>query len=367
MVTLNNPYLYLKGTCNVNVTDPATGDVVFQSSKVATNNFTTECDMGEIRAGLGNPIAIQLPSDAAVNLELTTADFNMQARAMQVGSQLSYNAVVPTCETITATGTSLAVTGNAVANYGMDKAYAYVNYAGSTTAGKAYEVVDGTVQGFAATTGTVYNVIYYVKQVNAQQLAISGLFAPGVYHVTAQMAVFSTEGGNANNRGSQVGWAYYIIPRMQFSGDASTNGNQTENATTALTGTALSYEEAAAAGTCTDCSFPMLAYMTYVPLSTAGNGIQGLAVVGGGVTVAVQGKAAIPVKYIMTDGSAVQPDYSKLTFTSNAPGTATVDNGIVTGVATGSTTIDISGGEEGVTRAEQPTYKTTCTVTVTGS
>ena len=27
MVTLNNPYLYLKGTCNVNVTDPATGKV----------------------------------------------------------------------------------------------------------------------------------------------------------------------------------------------------------------------------------------------------------------------------------------------------------------------------------------------------
>lgn len=367
MVTLNNPYLYLKGTCNVNVTNPATGDVVFQSSKVATNNFTTECDMGEIRAGLGNPIAIQLPSDAAVNLELTTADFNMQARAMQVGAQLSYNAVVPTCETISATTTTLVLAGTPVANYGMDKAYAYVNYAGSTTAGKAYEVSNGEVQGFAATVGTVYNVIYFVKQTNAQQLAISGLFAPGVYHVTAQMAVFSTEGGNANNRGSQVGWAYYIIPRMQFSGDAGTNGNQTEPATTALTGTALSYEEAAAAGACTDCSFPMLAYMTYVPFSTTGNGIQGLAVVGGGVSVAVQGKVAIPVKYVMTDGSTVQPDYSKLTFTSNDLSTATVDNGIVTGVAAGSTTIDISDGERGVTKVANPTYKTTCTVTVTGS
>lgn len=355
MVTLNNPYLYLKGTCNVNVTDPASGDVVFQSSKVATNNFTTECDMGEIRAGLGNPIAIQLPADAAVSLELTTADFNLNARAMQVGSQVSYNAIVPKCESITATGTSLSLTGTAVANYGMDKPYAYVNAAGSTDAGKAYEVEDGTVQGFTATAGVVYNVVYFVKQAAAQQLAISSQFAPGVYHVTAQMAVFSAEGG-ASNRGSQVGWAYYIIPRMQFSGDASTNGSQTEAANTVLSGAALSYEEAASAGVCTDCSFPMLAYMVYAPLDGASNAIQGLAVVGGGVTVATGKTAVIPVKYVMADGSTVQPDYSALTYTSKGTSTATVDNGVVTGKAAGSTTIDIS--------AENGKYKTTCAVTV---
>jgi hypothetical protein len=107
MINLGNPYLYLKGTCNVNIRDIATGNVVFSSSKVVTNNFNTEVDMGAIRAGLGNSIAIQLPSNSAVNLDLTTADFNLEGRAMQVGSQVSYNAIVTKCITLMATGTTL--------------------------------------------------------------------------------------------------------------------------------------------------------------------------------------------------------------------------------------------------------------------
>lgn len=361
MITLNNPYLYLKGTCNVNVSDINTGDVVFASSKVQTNNFTTDVDMGAIRAGLGNTIAIQLPSDATVNLELTTADFSMQARAMQIGAQLAYNAVVPRCATITATGTSLQIDGTPVANYGYDKAYAYVNYAGAPDAGAAYEIAnDGTVSGFIAETGKTYNVIFYERQVNAQELGISGNFAPGIYHVTAQMAVFSTEGNNSGNRGTQVGWAYYIIPRMQFAGNAETSGSQTDAATSTLSGTALSYEAAAQEGVCTDCSFPMLAYMIYVPLSSAGNGLTGLVVIGGGVTVAAGGTAVLPVKYVLNNKNLVQPNYAKLDYEVASSSIATVANGVVTGVAAGSTTVTI-------TSQDDESISTVCSVTVTSA
>ena len=131
MLNLNNQYLYVKGTCNVNVSDIATGEVVFASSKVMNNALTTSVDMGEIRAGLGNPIAIQLPSNAAVNLELSTADFNLQARAMQVGGMLAYNGIRPMCAAVTASGATISLPDGAtpVANYGFDKVYAYVTYA----------------------------------------------------------------------------------------------------------------------------------------------------------------------------------------------------------------------------------------------
>lgn len=362
MITLNNPYLYLKGTCNVNVSDINTGDVVFASSKVQTNNFTTDVDMGAIRAGLGNTIAIQLPSDATVNLELTTADFSMQTRAMQLGSNLSYNAVVPRCATVTASGTTIQVDGaEPVANYGFDKAYCYVNYAGSTNAGAAYPMQDdGTVEGFVAENGKTYNVIYYERQANAQALGVSGNFAPGIYHVSAQMAVFSTEGSNAGNRGTQVGWAYYIIPRMQFAGNAETSGSQTDAATSTLSGTALSYEAAAQEGVCTDCSFPMLAYMIYVPLSSAGNGLTGLVVIGGGVTVAAGGTAVLPVKYVMNNKNLVQPNYAKLDYEVASSSIATVANGVVTGVAAGSTTVTI-------TSQDDESISTVCSVTVTSA
>lgn len=359
MIQLNNPYLYVKGTCAVNVSDVATGDVVFASNKVVNNALTTDVDMGAIRAGLGNPIAIQLPSDAAVNLELSTADFNMMGRAMQVGATLRYNAIRPVCATVTPEGATLTLPAGAepVANYGYDTAYAYINYAGATDVGTAYAIGEnGEIENFVATSGVVYNVTYFERQANAQELGISGAFAPGIYHVSTQLAVFSTEGGNTGNRGSQVGWLYIYIPRMQFAANAETNGNQTDPATTMLSGTALSYNETSEA--CTDCSFPMLAYMVYVPFSTSGNGLAGLAVIGGGVEVAAGGTAVLPVKYVMADNALVQPSYSKLTYEVAETGTATVANGVVSGVAAGSTTVKI-------TSQDDPTISTVAAITVT--
>lgn len=349
MMLLNNPYLYLKGTCEVTVKRPSDGQIVFQSSKVATNNFTSSVDMGEIRAGLGNPIAIQLPSNAAVNLELTTADFSMQARAMQVGTEVAYNAIVPVCASVTASGATLSLPEGAapVAFYGDAEAYAYVNFAGADDPGKAYLISDeGEIEGFTAVSGTTYNVIYYENRADAQYFAISSMIAPGVYSVYAKMAVFSTEGTNANNRGSQVGWASYVIPRMQFGGDVATSGSQTDPATTTLSGTALSYEQAVEAGACVDCNFPNLAYMIYEPLTFNGNNaIAALAVIGGDIDLVVGAGNAkvIPVKYVMANNTVVQPKYSDLTITSGSTSTATVSNGVITGVAAGYTTLTIAG------------------------
>ena len=361
MINLNNRYLYVKGTCNVNVSDIATGDVVYQSSKVQTNNFTTDLDMGAIRAGLGNPIAIQLPSDAAVNLELSAADFSMQARAMQLGASLAYNAIRPVCTTVTAEANTIALPNGAqpVANYGYSTAYAYVNYTGAQNVGTAYTISaqDNSIEGFVAIPGTVYNVTYFERQANAQELGISGAFAPGIYHVSTQLAVYSTEGGNAGNRGTQVGWLYIYIPRMQFAGNGETSGSQTENASTMLSGTALSYEDATANGSCTDCTYPMLAYMVYVPFSTSGNGLAGLAVIGGGVSVEVGKTAVLPVKYIMDDDTIVQPNYARLNYEVAATATATVAGGIVTGVAAGTTTVT-------VTSQDDENISTTATITV---
>lgn len=352
MITLNNPKLFLKGTCNVNVKRPSDGRIVMQSSLVATNNFTTEVDMSPIRAGLGNPIAIQLPSDSAVNLELTTADFSLASRALQVGAEVAYNAIAPVCTTVTAESETLSLPAGAepVAAYGDNAVYAYVNYSGASDPGKAYVVSDaGVIQDFAAVSGNTYNVIYYERRADAQELGISSMFAPGVYTVTAQMAVYSSDGTNEGNRGTQVGWCYYYIPRMQFNGDASTSGSQTDPATSTLSGTALSYQEAAQIGECVDCSYPMLAYMTFVPLTFNGNNaIIGMTVVGGNISVEASETEVIPVKYVLADNTLVQPKYSDLTFTVGSESVATAANGVISGVAAGTTTLTIATSMSGV-------------------
>ena len=162
MITFNNPYLYVKGTCNVVITDPITGNVDYQSSKVQTNQITTDLTLDPIKAGLGNATAIQLATDCALNLTLTNADFSMSARAMQLGSSVEWNAPAAYCESITASGSTLTVSKTPVACPGQNGIYAYIQYSGNDSQGTAYTINPETkeIQGFTASNGTTYTVFY---------------------------------------------------------------------------------------------------------------------------------------------------------------------------------------------------------------
>nr|DAF00569.1 MAG TPA: structural protein [Caudoviricetes sp.] len=362
MLQLNNKNLYAKGTCNVVVDDPLTGNVDYQSNKVQTANLTTSVNMNEVRAGLGNAIAIQLPSDSAVNLELTAADFSLEARAMQLGSQVTYNAPAPVCEIVTASSTTLSISASAtaVAPQGLSKIVAYVSD-GTSNAATAYTINNDTheVVGFTATSGTTYKVYYWVNKASAKQLVANSVFSPAIKRVTIQIAVYSTENTVASSQSSMVGWLYCIIPRMQFSAKADTDGSQSSNATTALSGTALLYDPVGDTTVCTDCAMSQLAYWVYVPNGDAEQDVQGLVVIGGGVTVKTSATAQIPVRFLMADNSIVVPDYGTMTY-AMAGDKATVSN---TGVVTGGS----SAGSDTctITLKSNNAIKATCNVTVT--
>ena len=57
MINFTDDRLYVKGTCNVLLSDPVSGNIYFQSDKMSTGNITPSTNLNEIRAGLGNPIA----------------------------------------------------------------------------------------------------------------------------------------------------------------------------------------------------------------------------------------------------------------------------------------------------------------------
>lgn len=363
MIQLNNKYLFAKGTCNVVVSDPATGNIDYQSNKVQTSQLTTSVSMNEIRAGLGNAIAIQLPTDSAINLELTAADFSMKTRAMQLGSTVTYNAAAPVCEVIEATTTTLTVTSDSapVAPQGYSKVLCYVND-GESDASTGYEInEDGEVVGFTAVPGNTYRVYYWINNASAQQLTAYSVFAPAVKHVTIQIAVYSTENADSASQSSLVGWLYCIIPRMQFSAKADTDGSQSGNVTSMLSGTALSYDPDADVTVCTDCGLSELAYWVYVPNGSALQSVEALAVIGGGMNLVVSDSAQVPVRFLMEDGSLVVPDYSLMSYQSSDSTKATVSaTGLVTAVAAGSATIT-------VTLTADPTKTASVPVTVTAS
>ena len=339
MIQLNNKYLYAKGTCNVVVSDPATGNIDFQSNKVQTSQLTTTVNMNELRAGLGNPIAIQLPTDSAVNLELTSADFSMATRAMQLGSSVTYNAASPVCEVITANSNTLTVSNTAVAPQGFSKKIAYVND-GISSAPTAYEInASGEVVGFTATAQQKYKVYYWIANASAQQVTAYSMFSPAVKHVTMQIGVYSVENASSATQGTLVGWLYCVIPRMQFSAKADTDGSQTGNVTSVLSGTALSYDPQPNEAICTDCGLSELAYWIYVPNGPTTQSIEDLAVVGGPLLLYVGDSVQIPIRFLMNDGSLVVPDYSLMDYSGGSPNVSISSTGVITGNSQGSVVV----------------------------
>ena len=352
MVNFTDRKLYVKGTCVAQFADPSTGEILYSSNKFQSSGITSESDLGEVRAGLSNGIAAIIPSNSALSVNFTAADFNMYAKAMQIGATVQYGAPAPTCEVLTASGTTLTLempNGAPVAQVGYAKIFGYVQTVGQESKvaidGVPYEInpSTGEVKGFQATSGTQYKVWYFVRKASAQMATISALFDPKVVSFTAQMAVYSNDGGGANNTGSRVGWLYVIIPRLKFDGTGGgLDGDQTTASTQSFTGQALSMDELVVSGTCSDCDAGIFGHYIYV--EDAGASVfEGLAVVGGVVSLPVSTTAQIPVRLVAGNGELVQVGDTTTGWTYTLKGAPTGTNVSASGLITsGSTPGDCS-------------------------
>lgn len=364
MISFQDKRLYLQGTCNAYLANPTTGDIWYQTNKAQTNNITISLSGDPIRAGLGNTAATIINTDTNLNVALTAADFSLAAKAAQVGSAVKFNAVVPQCQIVEATDTTITidVTGGApVAQYGYSAPFCYVTEVGvanfTAAKGTAYgiDATTGTVSDFTATSGKSYKVWYFVKKAAAQEVPVSAVVTPGVYSFVSQIAVYSNQGAKNGTQGTRTGWVYYVIPLLKLSGAGGLVGDQTTPDTTDLSGQALSYDEAVESGECVDCAAGDLAYYIYVPDDET-DGINGLAVIGGGISVATTETAQLPIKYVMVDGQLVQPNYNDLTFTvdaGTATGTTISDTGVVTaGSTAGTATVTVKYPKDGTEKFE---------------
>lgn len=347
MVNFTDRKLYVKGTCVAQFADPSTGEILYSSNKFQSSGITSESDLGEIRAGLSNGIAAIIPSNSALSVNFTAADFNLYAKAMQIGATVQYGAPAPTCEVLTASGTTLTLempNGAPVAQAGYAKIFGYVQTVGQESKaaidGVPYEInpTTGEIQGFQATTGTQYKVWYFVRKASAQMATISALFDPKTVHFTAQMAVYANDGGGANNTGSRVGWLYVIIPRLKFDGTGGgLDGDQTTASTQSFTGQALSMDELVVSGTCSDCDAGVFAHYIYV--DDAGASVfEGVAVVGGVVSLPVSTTAQIPVRLVAQNGELVQVGDTTTGWTYTLNGAPTGTEVSASGLITAGTT-----------------------------
>ena len=334
----NRTPVYAKGTMDVWLFNPATFDLDFYSNKIQTNSLSTSTNMGEINGSLRNPVLLNLPDSAKVELQITAATSSLESRALSVGGELSYNGIIPVLETVTGTSAGTLVVSQTPAKpYGADKTYCFVDKTGS-----AYELtVDGVVEGFTAVEDQTYCVRYFTRAASAHQLRIASAFEPNIEICMIRMPLYTTQ-GNSSTQGTRWGDRYIWIPRMQFTGNAPVKGDQTDADSEDLSGSALPYEEAAADGLCIDESSFALAYMVDMPASGAYADVQGLAVVGGTLSLRVGDTVTLPLKYVMSDGMLTQADYSEIDSWSVTGNVATVSDGMITGTSAGAGTVTAS-------------------------
>lgn len=341
MASFIRPARYTKGIYEANFYSTANRDLIYHDEKLTDANFASSVNMGEILAGLGNSPQIMLFDTARFNITLTAADVELRAFQLQTGGAISYNGITQTCEIVTPESTSIVLSSVPAVPYGYTAPVAYVGGDGT-----AYEVdvETKTVQGFNAVAGQQYSVRYYISKPATEVLDIKTLFAPEIVTAEVKYPVYQASTGSSGMQGTLCGYLWAICPRFQFNGEASLNANQTTNATSSLSGQALAYSSEQA-GDCASIGLSSLLYLVWEPVSATA-GVKDLVVLEGGqIEVAVNASATIPVKYIMESGGLANPDLASLEWVSAATGTASVANGVVTGVLEGDTEITITDPE----------------------
>lgn len=327
--------LYVKGTAKITFFNTSTDDVIYSSNKLQTSQIQTSVNLGAIQGGLGNATLINLPDTPNFTLNMTAADFSLDAQGMQVGSTPHYNAPILVRESATLTGGKLTVSGTPVAPVGTSTG----NIVG-TVNGVAYLFSGKELTITGGTEGANYCVEYWVNKLQSRQLDILTMFAPMIVRALIEAPVFSSETGDLTT-GSRVGTLYITVPRLQLNGDLNIDMSQTTASTTVLNGTALSFDEyQTTTGNACAQNEPKLAYMS-VDLSDEDtyDNVTALAVIGGGVSGAAGDVVASPLVLVMNNGET-QPisNYADFTFAAEST-VATVDS------TTGAITIGSAGGD----------------------
>lgn len=294
--------IYAKGTMDVWLFNPHTFDLDYYSDKVQTNNLTTSVNMGEINGSLRNPVLLNLPDSAKLELEITNATSTLESRKMETGGELTYNGIYPVMETITANGSELTVSQTPAAPYGTSVAYCFID-----KNGKAYTIETGTkkIRNFTAEEGKTYCVRYFSRAASARQLKVESIFNPDIEICMIRVPLYTSVVGSSAKYGTRWGDRYIWIPRMQSVGEINANGSQTDADAETMRFTALPYEEALDEGICLDESSYAMAYMVDLPIEGQWALVEGIAVPGGGITVPLFESVKVPFVYVMSDGSLV--------------------------------------------------------------
>lgn len=298
-----------------------------------TTNLNTSIDVSmeeqDVKAGKGNKLVYSFKYGRELGVTLEAADWKLEYIAANVGSSIAeeLSDVYKIAECVTINGgigtlASIPVDGKVAVELENGNIVSIDNVKNSTIDLKANGVESGSVKAT------------YKYQTKAKVVKIDTETSPFVGELIL-------DADKHNNKLGKVGSVQIHVPSYQLSGNFNIEFTPDGVVSTNLDGKALAVE----GETCADGS-SVYAYIKEFDDTASAMQVNDIAATPGVVTLAVNETKTISV--IGLKGGLYSPieiDNAECIFVSATPGTATVEGGVIKGVAKGTTNITVTYGD----------------------
>lgn len=329
----------LAGVGTVQLFNPSTGDLIVTSKSLTSSGINFTLTAEDIRGGMANKLLGQYFHDSGMGLTLTDALYSMEYLSLNVGGTIEVGADIMTTEQITvATENQITVT-DTPKNFSTVGTIGWYTEAGKDSWNKI-TFVDKTANVADLPKDTVVCVKYMKTDASAEQFTVSSAFIPSQCYALLTLPLFKagTESTTSYTSSSKVGEVQVEIPNFILAGAQDLSLTASGASTTALSGSALT-TFGGGEGCDGDGYYAKLKQVTYNKDEFAD--VKSIVIADSSIDLAVGETQTVQVYAIY--GGVTAPkliDNSKITFTSGTTETATVTNGVVKGVATGTSILE---------------------------
>ena len=314
------------------------------SAKVLTDSsINMAVENAEARGGQGNILVGKYYFGSTFGMTLTDQIWNMNYLSLNCGGSITAGADVMKLEQVTVgSGGTITVSGTPVAFTATSGIIGWIKK--STDDDTAYTKItfNGQTASTSLTADTVACVKYVVNSSSARKFTVNADFIPSVIHGKLTIGLFKAGTTKETlSSSSKIGDLVVDVPKFQLEGSVTLDLTSSGIATIPLSGSALATFGGNSG--CSDHGYYATMVENFYNMGEFDN-VERIVIGDSNIELSPTDTQTIDVYAMYNDGT--QPkllDNSKLTFTSDTVGTATVgaNTGLVTAVATGTTNIEI--------------------------
>lgn len=339
----------LAGVANVDLFDLGTNELIASNKSLVDSGINLGITGEEARGGQGNVLLGKYYHTSSFGLTLTNQIWNLEYLALNAGGAISATSDIMTTEQVTvASGAGLGDGVITVTQTPKDftptsGTIGWVKKATDDDTGYKkimFTEKTATVVGFPV--NTIVCVKYVVNSASARKFTVNADYIPSVVH--AVMTIGLHRAGTTKETltsSSKIGNIIIDIPNFQLEGTQNLGLTSSSIATISLSGSALATFSGGSG--CSDQGYYATITEDIFGLDEFSR-VETIVVANSDIDLSVPQTEKIEVYAMYSDGTVPRLlDNSKLTFTSETAGTATVgaNTGIVTAVATGTSVISV--------------------------